>query len=445
MKNKIFFALLLVLVLSLCGCGGSKNPYVQEMSSSAFWSDAQIEVVGKDSRAFEKIPSASDFPVEIGYSVPEKFKWQKGYYEKIFVKNNEEEWQEIFEASKNAIAMAGARNYKGDTLRGIPVQNDSEQEFATVNGRNGALKQYSIKPEAKILYFKIAVFGLKGEKLLEKTITLSSPFMLKLKVFSTSGAELNGSISKKDFPVKICYDWSAMEKWQYGAYYEKIVLYPKANTAINVLFQGAPEFHDNAAGDDPRNGKKVDCVAIESPKQNSGLKKIFPKKTENNWSGFSTAYDFGLDSGEPISLAVMIHSKNLVLGETEIELNASGEAAQPVQQVEEHEKDLVLKIEFDSALVQKIESSPDNLGQSALQSVLKNLQVEIDGEKTTNFSINGNEITLKDIGIIAAEKTKKISVSSKITGFTGNGIIITISLNQEDLDKGEKIILRLHE
>ncbi|MDD5163219.1 MAG: hypothetical protein PHD95_03360 [Candidatus ainarchaeum sp.] len=449
MKKKIFFALFLVLVLALSGCQESKSKYVHEMSSAAFWSEAQIVITNKDSGIFEKIPSLDKFPIDIGYSIPDKFKWEKGYYEKIFVKNNEGDWQEIFEAGKDAKAMAGMSGHRGDILKEIPAQNDSEKEFVTFDGRNGTLKQYSIDTSAITLYFKIAVFDSQGEKLLEKIKSLYSPFMLKLTIFSKTGSELAGTISEKDFPIKICYDWSALEKWQYGDYYEKIVLFPKANRAIDILFQGASEFHDAAAGDDPRNTKKSDCVIVETSKQNSPKNDLanaaaIPEKTENGWKGFSTAYDFELDRRDTISLSGTIHAKNTIMGETEIELNSSKNPAEPVQPAQ-HKKDLSLKIEFDTYLAQKIETNPENAGKSALQAVLENLEIEISSEKTNNFEINGSEIMLKDVGIIAEGETKKIVLSSRITGFTGKGVEISISLSQADLDKGEKIILRLSE
>ncbi len=392
MKKKIFFALFLVAVLALSGCQ-NRSQYVNEMSSAAFWSEAQIGITNKDSIVFEKVPGSDGFPIAIWYSVPDKFKWKNGYYEKIFVKNNDGEWQEIFEASKNAKAMTGLYGHKGDVLRGIPVQNGSEEEFATVDGRNGTIKQYSIDTSAMTLYFKVAVFDSQGEKLVEKTKTLFSPFALKLSVFSKTGKALAGTISKEDFPIKICYDWSALDKWQYGDYYEKIVLFPKENRAVDILFQGAPEFHDAAAGDDPRNTKKSDCVIIEKPEEKAPLSfvegaAIIPKKTENNWKGFSTSYDFRLGKGQTISLSGTIHAKNTILGETEIEFNASGNSAEPAQPAQ-HKKDLDLKLEFDTALAQKIEANPENSGKSALQAVLENLRVEIDNEKTSNFEING--------------------------------------------------------
>ncbi|MDD5148595.1 MAG: hypothetical protein PHH08_03985, partial [Candidatus ainarchaeum sp.] len=215
MKAKIILALVIVLGVALCGCQNPKNPFVQEMSSAAFWSEAQVALAGPDSATIDKIPSTSEFPFEIWYSVPDKFKWEKGHYEKLFVKNNNEEWQEIFSASPDAKAMAGMHGHKGDILRGLAAENPEERAYSTVDGRTGTLKKYSISTAAKTLYFKVAVFDSQGRQLLEKTKALYSPFALNLKVFSKSGAELAKSISAGDFPIKVCYDWQALDKWQY--------------------------------------------------------------------------------------------------------------------------------------------------------------------------------------------------------------------------------------
>ncbi|HLD58717.1 MAG TPA: hypothetical protein VI977_03700 [archaeon] len=447
MKKLLFCGIIFALFI-LAGCAGQKPSFAITSSDTPFFSEAQITIDGAQTMTLEKIPSAEDFPIRVSYSVPDDFKWQSGYYEKILVRNDNGEWQEIFVADTQNPALGGAGGHKGGDVSSIPMQNSSEIQTQNssiaetgFSDRKGILKTYSINPDAMAMQFKFAVFDAQGNAVIEKTKNLYRPFELKMSVFSKTGIEITQQISESDFPIKICYDWSALEKWQYGDNYERITIGPASlGGDYIVLFQGQPEWHDSEKGDDPRNLKKSDCVIVES----SESTKYVQKKTENNWSGFASIYNLYLkekkDTAEEVIIVGMIWAKNTTLGETEKIFGVGGTAtaATPTQ------KDLFVAINFDSALAQKIQEK--NPGKTALQAMIENMQVTVDGKKTVPI-IQGSILKIPNVGIVPAGQTRQIIISSKINGFTGEGITTRITLNQNDLEtlKEKPLVVALKE
>ena len=283
MKGKeIVVCVIVFAVLFLCGC--NSTALADRASNKEYWGQAHILLANYPGLEISGMPVKDNFPIEIWYSVPDGFEWKPGYYEKIFVKDESVEWQEIFEAGKQAPAISGALGHKGDIIRDIPMQNNAERDFKTVAERKGKLKPYFINLEANELSFKFVVFDSQGNIPAEATITASR-----------------------------------------------------------------------------------------------------------------------------------------------------------------HKKDLFVTMEFDSGLAKKIEENPANTGKTAQEVALEKISITGNGKKIENPKIEGNSITIPNVGIIPAGQTKEIIISSPINGFSGKGIRITIKLGQEDLDKDNKIKIQLEE
>lgn len=106
---------------------------------------------------------------------------------------------------------------------------------------------------------------------------------------------------------------------------------------------------------------------------------------------------------------------------------------------------LVVEFEFDSGITQKIESQ--NPGRTAFETFAKNAKVTLDDKPLleTDFTVEKNRFVFSGFGPISQNQSKTLVIASKIPGFSGSGITLKITKDQEFLEKDGVIRVLLKE